>query len=57
MSDRHSYVLRNLFGAFCAVCQSPLSMEEDDWDECDACGGEGIGDHYDEDPECDPCRE
>lgn len=39
-----SYIVRNEFGAFCSVCQSQLSIEEDDWDECDTCGGEGIGD-------------
>jgi hypothetical protein len=36
-------ITRNQFGAFCSACQSPLSCEEDDWDECDTCGGEGIG--------------
>lgn len=43
-----SYIVRNEYGAFCSVCQSPLGLEEDDWDECDACGGEGIGgeDYY-----------
>ena len=45
---RFSYVVRNQFGAFCSVCQSHLSMEEDDWDECDACGGEGVGGDDDE---------
>ena len=44
-----SYVIRNEHGAFCSVCQSPLSMEEDDFDACDACGGEGIGGDDDED--------
>lgn len=37
-----TYIIRNQFGAFCSVCQSPLGFEEDDWDECDACGGEGL---------------
>jgi hypothetical protein len=40
---RRSCITRNQFGAFCSACQSPLSCEEDDWDECDTCGGEGIG--------------
>jgi|HubBroStandDraft_5_1064220.scaffolds.fasta_scaffold11950_9 hypothetical protein len=37
-----SYIIRNQFGAFCSVCQSQLGLEEDDWDTCDACGGEGF---------------
>jgi len=37
-----TYVMRTPYGAFCSVCQSPLGSEEDDWDECDACGGEGL---------------
>lgn len=37
---RKSYVVRNEYGAFCSVCQSHLGMEEDDWDTCDACGGD-----------------
>lgn len=37
-----SYIIQNQYGAFCSVCQSPLGFEEDEWDECDACGGEGI---------------
>ena len=45
-----SYIVRNQHGAFCSVCQSQLSLEEDDWDTCDACGGEGIGDQDDYDP-------
>lgn len=40
---RRSYIVRNQYGAFCSVCQSHLSLEEDDWDECDTCGGEGMG--------------
>lgn len=43
-----SYIIRNQFGAFCSVCQSALSTEEDDWDECDVCGGEGIGHERDD---------
>lgn len=39
-----SYIIRNEFGAFCSACQSPLGIEEDDFDTCDACGGDGIGD-------------
>lgn len=38
-----SFIIRNQYGAFCSVCQSHLSIEEDDWDTCDCCGGEGIG--------------
>lgn len=37
-----SYVLRTPYGPICTVCQSPLGPEEDDWDECDTCGGEGL---------------
>ncbi len=37
-----TYIIRNQCGAFCAVCQSHLSLEEDDWDTCDTCGGEGF---------------
>ncbi len=33
-----SYIVRNAYGAFCSICQSPLSLEEDDFDTCDACG-------------------
>jgi rRNA maturation endonuclease Nob1 len=43
------YIVRNQYGAFCAVCQSPPSMEEDDFDECDTCGGEGIREDDDDD--------
>ncbi len=38
-----SHVIRTPFGPVCSACQSPLAPEEDDWDECDTCGGEGIG--------------
>lgn len=38
------HIVRNEFGAFCTSCGSHLGIEEDDWDECDACGGDGIGD-------------
>lgn len=45
----NGYIIRNQYGAFCSVCQSHLSMEEDDFDTCDACGGEGFGeDEYDD---------
>lgn len=44
-----SYIVRNRYGAFCSVCgEGPLSIEEDDWDCCDACGGEGLGDDADD---------
>jgi len=44
MGERRSeYVIRTAHGAFCAACQSLLSMEEEDWGVCDACDGEGIG--------------
>lgn len=36
-------------GAFCAVCQSLLSIEEEDFGVCDACDGEGIGCDEEED--------
>lgn len=48
-----SYIVRNQYGAFCSICQSQLSIEEDDWDVCDACGGEGFdNDRFDGEPEC-----
>ena len=37
-----SYVIRSQYGAFCSACQSPLGLEEDDWDVCDTCGGDGM---------------
>jgi hypothetical protein len=43
-----SYIMRNQFGAFCTVCQAPLSLEEDDFDTCDVCGGEGFGGEEDD---------
>lgn len=43
-----TYIIRTPHGAFCAVCQSPLSLEEDDFDTCDTCGGLGLGDADDE---------
>lgn len=36
-------IIRNQHGAFCAACQSPLSIEEEDFEACDACDGEGLG--------------
>lgn len=36
-------IVRTEHGAFCAVCQSLLSIEEEDFGVCDACDGEGIG--------------
>jgi len=36
-------IIHNDHGAFCAACQSPLSIEEEDFGVCDACDGEGIG--------------
>lgn len=41
--EQLSRITRNEYGAFCSVCQSPLSIEEDDFDDCDVCGREGIG--------------
>lgn len=38
-------------GAFCAVCQSLLSIEEEDFGVCDACDGEGIGGDDDDGPD------
>ncbi len=45
-----SYVIHTRFGSYCSVCQSPLSIEEADFECCDACGGEGIGGEGDYDP-------
>lgn len=39
-----SYIIHNRYGSYCTVCQAVLSQEEIDFDTCDACGGEGIGD-------------
>lgn len=36
-------IIRNQYGAFWAACQSHLSMEEEDFGQCDACDGEGLG--------------
>ncbi len=44
-----SHIIRSQFGAFCAVCQHHLSLEEDGFDCCDVCGGEGWPDD-DDDP-------
>ena len=38
-----TYIVRNEYGAFCSVCQTHLGIEEDDWDCCDTCSGDGIG--------------
>ena len=51
-------IVRTEHGSFCASCQSLLSIEEEDFGVCDACGGDGIGyeddDYYNygNDPEC-----
>ncbi|MBN8243285.1 hypothetical protein JF546_09710 [Nitratireductor aquimarinus] len=42
-----SYVIHAQYGSYCSACQSPLSMEEADFECCDACGGEGIGNDED----------
>ena len=45
MSESHfSYIIRDQYGAFCTVCQSLLTAEEDEFDTCDTCGGEGFPD-------------
>lgn len=36
-------IIRNQHGAFCSACQSHLSIEEEDFETCDACDGDGIG--------------
>lgn len=36
-------IVRTQYGAFCPACQSLLSVEEEDFETCDACGGDGIG--------------
>lgn len=35
--------------AFCPVCQANLGIEEIDFGQCDACGGEGFEDEDHED--------
>lgn len=35
------YVMHTPLGSYCTACQSILSDEEADWDECDTCGGDG----------------
>lgn len=51
-------IVTTAHGSFCAVCQSLLSIEEEDFGVCDACDGEGIGgdDDFEEDQECPTCR-
>jgi hypothetical protein len=41
-------IIRTQHGAFCPACQSLLSIEEEDFEDCDACGGEGIGGDLDD---------
>lgn len=36
-------IVHTAHGAFCAACQSLLSIEEEDFGVCDACGGDGLG--------------
>jgi hypothetical protein len=48
-----SYITRNEYGAFCSACGSHLGIEEDDWDTCDACGGEGFDIEGDDDMDDD----
>lgn len=43
------YVVHMPQGSYCSVCQAILSQEEMDFECCDACGGEGIGDDDDVD--------
>jgi hypothetical protein len=45
-----SYIVHAPGGSYCLVCQSILSQEEIDFEVCDACGGEGLGDDDDFDP-------
>lgn len=44
------YIVRSQYGAFCAVCQHHLGFEEDSFDCCDVCGGEGWPEEHDDDP-------
>jgi hypothetical protein len=43
-------IIRTQHGAFCPACQSLLSIEEEDFETCDACGGDGIGADNDDAP-------
>jgi hypothetical protein len=43
MEPMTNSIIRTEHGAFCAACQSLLSIEEEDFGVCDACDGEGIG--------------
>lgn len=47
MSD--TPIVHTQHGAFCAMCQSALSLEEEDFGVCDACDGEGLGGDDEED--------
>lgn len=44
-------IIRTQHGAFCPACQSLLTIEEEDFEECGCCGGDGLGgdeeDEYD----------
>ena len=48
---KENYIVTTEHGSFCSVCQSLLSMEEEDFGVCDACDGEGIG--YEDEEECE----
>lgn len=43
MSNPAAPIVHTQHGAFCSVCQSLLSIEEEDFGVCDACDGDGIG--------------
>ena len=45
------YIARNQYGAFCTVCGERMTQEEEDWDECDYCGGEEPDDEDQSDDE------
>jgi hypothetical protein len=43
-----SCVVWTKYGPYCAACGEPLTQEEVDFDDCDACGGEGFPEDRDE---------
>lgn len=51
-------IVHTAHGAFCATCQSPLSLEEKDFGVCDACDGEGLEGDDDDcvNDQCAACR-
>lgn len=43
-----TFIIHTVHGAFCTECGAVLGQEEIDFDCCDCCGGEGLGDPDDD---------